>query len=195
MTLPSSQRQVGERIRQLRTGRGLSVRTLAATTGFSPSFISQVEHGQVSPSIASLERIAAALGMTLGGFFTPSAPSPVAVVRATERQEITSSWSRGTIEALGSVGGQRMLEPLLITLLPAGRSGNRLHAALGEQFAFVCDGEVTLTLSENTYVLRSGDAVSIAAATPHQWENPAASPARVLIISVHANAQSDGTPS
>jgi transcriptional regulator with XRE-family HTH domain len=195
MTPSSSQRQVGERIRQLRTGCGLSVRTLAATTGFSPSFISQVEHGQVSPSIASLERIAAALGVTLGGFFTPSAPGPAAVVRATERQEITSSWSRGTIEALGPTGGRRMLEPILITLLPAGRSGNRLHAALGEQFAFVCDGEVTLTLPESTYVLRSGDAVSIVTATPHQWENTTASPARVLIVSVYADSQSGGTAS
>ena len=75
MTL-SSQRQLGERIRQLRTGRGLSVRTLAATTGFSPSFISQVEHGQVSPSIASLERIATALGVTLGGLFHAVSPGP-----------------------------------------------------------------------------------------------------------------------
>jgi transcriptional regulator with XRE-family HTH domain len=195
MTLPKSQRQVGERIRQLRTDCGLSVRTLAATTGFSPSFISQVEHGQVSPSIASLERIAAALGVTLGGFFTGSAPGPVTVVRAMERQEITSAWSRGTIEALGSVGSQRMLEPILVTLLPAGRSGSRPHTALGEQFAFVCDGEVTLILPENTYVLRSGDAVSIAAATPHQWENTASSPVQVLIISVHADSQSGGTSS
>ena len=115
------------------------------------------------------------------------------MVRATERQEITSSWSRGTIEALGPVGGRRMLEPILITLLPAGRSGNRLHAALGEQFAFVCDGEVTLTLPESTYALQSGDAVSIVTATPHQWENTASSPARVLIVSVYADSQSGGT--
>lgn len=179
MTPPPSQIQVGERIRQLRTGRGLSVRTLAAATGFSPSFISQAEHGQVSPSIASLERIAAALGVTLGRFFTESAPTPAAVVRVTERQEITSSWSRGTIEALGPIGGRRMLEPILITLLPGGRSGNRLHEALGELFAFVCDGEVTLTLPESNYALRQGDAVSIAAGTPHQWENTAPSPAQM----------------
>ncbi|MBI2953312.1 MAG: PAS domain-containing protein [Chloroflexi bacterium] len=57
---------VGETIRRFRMGRGLSVRALAAETGFSPSFISQVELGQAAPSIASLARIAAALGIAPG---------------------------------------------------------------------------------------------------------------------------------
>ena len=183
MTRTTHEHHVGDRIRQLRTGRGLSVRTLAATAGFSPSFISQVEHGQVSPSIASLERIAAALGITLGGFFTEAAPNPVVVVRAADRQELVSSWSRATIEALGPVDGKRMLESIMITLVSGGRSGTYLHAALGEQFAFVCDGDVTLTLPESTHTLLQGDAVRIAAGTPYQWENTGSSTARVLIIS------------
>jgi transcriptional regulator with XRE-family HTH domain len=61
--------QVGELVRELREARRLSVRALAAQAGFSPSFISQVENEQASPSIASLERIATALGVTLVEFF------------------------------------------------------------------------------------------------------------------------------
>jgi transcriptional regulator with XRE-family HTH domain len=57
---------VGECIRQLRLSIGMLARALAAKTGFSPSLISQVEHGQVMPSIGSLEHIAMALGGTLG---------------------------------------------------------------------------------------------------------------------------------
>jgi transcriptional regulator with XRE-family HTH domain len=57
------QQAVGEQVRLLRTQRGMSLRSLAAQTDFSPSFISQLENGQVSPSISSMERIAAALGV------------------------------------------------------------------------------------------------------------------------------------
>ena len=188
MTQMTSQTHVGERLRQLRTGRGLSVRTLAAKAGFSPSFISQVEHDQVSPSIASLERMAAVLGVTLGGFFTEPPPSPAVVVRATERQELTSAWSRATIEALGPAGGTRTLDPIMITLAPGGRSGMRQHAALGEQFVLVCDGVVTLILPEGIYALTQGDAVSIAADIPHQWQNTGSKPARVLIVSARVGA-------
>ena len=188
MTQTISQLHVGERLRQLRTDQGLSVRTLATKAGFSPSFISQMENGQVSPSIASLERLAAVLGVTLGGFFTASSSSPAAVVRATDRQELTSTWSRATIEALGPTGSERMLEPIMITLLPGGRSGTHLYTPRGEQFAFICDGVVTLTLPENTCTLQQGDAVSLAAGTPQQWENIGFHAALVLIVSAHAGS-------
>jgi transcriptional regulator with XRE-family HTH domain len=51
---------VGERIRHLRLGIGMSVQILTTQSGFSPGLISQVEHSQVTPSIGSLERIASA---------------------------------------------------------------------------------------------------------------------------------------
>ena len=67
---------VGKVIRRLRDRTGLSVRGLASKSGFSPSFISQVELGQASPSIASLEKIASALDVTLGEFFEKGIPDP-----------------------------------------------------------------------------------------------------------------------
>ncbi|MFI5185012.1 MAG: helix-turn-helix domain-containing protein, partial [Vicinamibacteria bacterium] len=62
------QEAVGAHIRQLRLSSNISLRTLAARTDFSPSFISQVENGLVSPSINSMQKIAEALGVTLGEF-------------------------------------------------------------------------------------------------------------------------------
>ena len=63
------QQAVGDLVRRLREQRGLTLRALAAATDFSPSFISQLENGLVSPSIDSMERIANTLGVTLGEFF------------------------------------------------------------------------------------------------------------------------------
>jgi len=68
----------------MRERAGLSLRAFADRAGFSPSFISQLENGQVSPSIASLEKIAAQLNMTLKDFFAvPSGDTPI--IRASER--------------------------------------------------------------------------------------------------------------
>lgn len=47
----------------------MSLRALGEVTGFSASFLSQVENGLASPSISSMEKIAAALGVTLWQFF------------------------------------------------------------------------------------------------------------------------------
>ena len=109
---------VGARIRQLRLGLGMSIRTVAAKTGFSPSLISQAEHGQVTPSIGSLERVAMALGVSLGRFFSEPATQAVRVVRASARRQRTSTWSPVSIEALGPMDGLGRLESVIMTMAP-----------------------------------------------------------------------------
>jgi transcriptional regulator with XRE-family HTH domain len=60
---------LGKALRELRVRQHLSLRNLAGQTGFSPSFLSQVENAQSSPSLASIEKITAALGISLSEFF------------------------------------------------------------------------------------------------------------------------------
>ena len=173
---------VGERLRQLRLSLGISVRTLATQAGFSPSLISQVEHGQVTPSIGSLERIAMALGVSLGKFFAEPEPSIVGLVRASARPKLTSTWSPVSIEALAPLDKAGALEPIMLTMAPKGRSGIFPAAPGGEKFALMVEGEVTLTLEDEVYVLRQGDAITFIPATPYQWENVGASPAQLVIV-------------
>ena len=173
---------VGARLRQFRLGAGMSVRTLATKSGFSPSLISQVEHNQVTPSIGSLERIAMTLGASLGQFFVESDPSATRLVRASARPQLASTWSPVSIEALGPLDGSSMLEPIMLTMAPGGRSGLFPAAPGGEKFALLVAGEVTLTLGDEVQVLRPGDAITFTPATPHQWENNGAGPAHVVIV-------------
>jgi len=178
----TEQLQVGERIRNLRTALNLSVRTLASDAGFSPSFISQVENGVVSPSIASLEHIASVLGVTLAGFFT--VPQPwVNITRTDERQEIASSWSRARIESLIPHEAGRRLEAVMITLSPGGRSGRIPLSHPGEEFALIFDGSASLTLGDAVHNLRRGDTISFGSEVPHMWENTRTRDARIVIIS------------
>jgi transcriptional regulator with XRE-family HTH domain len=180
----SSEQQVGDHLRDVRMRQGFSVRALAARAGCSPSFISQVEHGQASPSIASLERLVQALGLTLGDFFRAS--TPPAVVRSHERAALTNAWSGAQIEALAPAGAGHALEPLLITLEPGGQSASQPFARDGEEFAFVCEGDVLLTLGETAHHLTQGDAATFSGETPHRWENVGREPARIVVVSARA---------
>jgi quercetin dioxygenase-like cupin family protein/DNA-binding XRE family transcriptional regulator len=176
---------VGERLRQLREEKRISVRKLAELTEFSASFISQVENGQASPSIGSLERIAAAVGVTLGEFFAVPARAGKAglVVRAGARDHLESGWSNAQIEALAPMSGERKLEPVLITLEPGGRSGKHPHTHTMEEFAFVLEGRVRLTLGEDGHDLEAGDAVTIPPDQARAWDNTGTGPARILVVS------------
>jgi transcriptional regulator with XRE-family HTH domain len=174
--------RIGMEVRRFREKLGMSVRAFADHCGFSPSFISQLENGHVSPSIASLGKIAAALNVTLIDLFARSIDNPVTVVRSNERAAFRSSWSRAEIAALTS--GIGMLEALIVTLDPGGESGKHPSSVPHDQFAIVFSGLFQLTLGQETMTLRRGDAVQIVARSPHRWHNPSRRPAQVVLVSV-----------
>jgi transcriptional regulator with XRE-family HTH domain len=176
------QQAVGDLVRRLREQRGLSLRALAGATEFSPSFISQLENGQVSPSIASMERISNTLGVTLGEFFASlGSVEGGVIVRASDRTQLPSQWSHATLEALSPMNRGRLIEPILITLEPGGRSGKHPSAQPREEFAFVLEGEVELTLGPDTFQLKAGDAVTILRGELRRW-TATSSVARVLVV-------------
>ncbi len=189
------QQAVGAHVRRLRTERGLSLRSLAAKTDFSPSFISQLENGQVSPSISSMEKIAATLGVTLGEFFVAAQQGEGGlVVRASERTVLSSWWSSAEIAALSPMKASQQLEPVLITLKPGGRSGKHPYPHASEEFAFVIEGQVDLTLGPEKHALKTGDAVMILPRELRLWENPGSTSALVLIVSLRSSSAVQPSP-
>jgi quercetin dioxygenase-like cupin family protein/DNA-binding XRE family transcriptional regulator len=185
MMKPVEPQIIGEHIRCLRLERHVSVRAFAAQTGFSPSFISQLENGQVSPSLGSLQKIAETLGVTLGEFFaaTASGAEEDLIVRQAERRRLDSTWTDAHVEALGSMTRSRRLEPVLATFGPGGKSGKHVHSHSREEFAFVVKGHVTLTLGDEENGLAPGDAFTLPAHAPHRWENRGEEIVEVLMIS------------
>ena len=149
----------------------------------SASFISQLENGQVSPSIGSLEKIAAALGITLKDFFATTEESDSLIIRATERPSFRSSWSQAQIAALTSMGRGRALEALMVILEPGGESAKHPAPLVYDQFAIVFSGILELTMKDQALTLRRGDAVQIPVNTPHRWANHQRRPAQVVLVS------------
>lgn len=62
-------RQVGARIRQLRTDRGMSLEKLALECGMNPAFLGHVERGLRCPTVYTLARVCAGLDISLAELF------------------------------------------------------------------------------------------------------------------------------
>jgi transcriptional regulator with XRE-family HTH domain len=168
-------------VRRLREASGLSLRALADRAGFSPSFISLLENGQVSPSIASLAKIGAALNTALPALFARLSGDESPIVRAKARPTFRSSWSRAGIAAL--TRGPGAFEALIVTLEPGGMSGKHPSATDADQFALVFSGSVQLTLDQEVMILRRGDTAQIVARVPHLWHNPFRRPTEIVLVS------------
>ena len=87
--------QLGEDLRGLRKGQGLTLEDLAAASGKSVSFISKIERGQARPSVTTLQELAGALGVPVGWFFETDGPVPADerpyIVRSGRRRKLSYS--------------------------------------------------------------------------------------------------------
>lgn len=173
---------IGRKVRELRTGRGISVRTLAARAGFSPSFISQMESDAVSPSIASLEKVAEELGVSLGQFFSSLEAAPREVVRKEERPEHESGWSRSTVALLADGAPGRKLSAVEITVEPGGTSGKRAAFGAQEAVVLVLSGGLTVELRGRKVELGEGDSVYVSEGAGFSWENTGSERATIIMV-------------
>lgn len=173
---------IGGKVRELRKDRGLSVRTLAARTGFSPSFISQMEAEAVSPSIASLEKVAQELGVSLGQFFSAIEAAPREVIRGEERPEYESAWSKSTVELLADPTPGRKLSAVQITVEPGGASGKHAAFGLQEAVVLVLSGELVGHLGGQEIELYEGDTVYVSEGTGFAWENAGSGEAVLVMV-------------
>jgi transcriptional regulator with XRE-family HTH domain len=172
---------VGERLRDIRQLRRATLRTIADRAGVSESFLSQVERGRASASIASLRRIAGALGVTVADLFEPSGPPQPRVLRRNERPSLS----------FGILGRKHLLTPRPLQHLevfvgeldPGGSTGAEPYAhGDSEELFVVIAGSVQLELGGSTYELESGDSIDYRSSTPHRVSNAGEERAEVMWI-------------
>jgi transcriptional regulator with XRE-family HTH domain len=173
--------ELGRRIRTLREREGLSLRAVAERAGVSESFVSQVERGVASPSVASLRRLAEALGGSVGAFFEgPS--SADRVVRAGERRRLIHP-RRQWEDVLLTPAGSRHLQVILSTIEPEAGSGDEPYAHdSDEECVIVLKGRMEFWVDEVRYELAEGDSLLFESRLPHRNVNPGPTKAEVLWI-------------
>jgi len=171
--------QLGQKIRDLRLRRGLTVQQLARATGLSKGFISQIENHRTSPSLATLHDLARALD-TSAAYLVVEEEQVPCVVRAGERPRVPVGGNTSRVEIL-SARPKRNLE-LVMVELPAGlEAGDHRHYHHGEQCLLCVEGQVRLTCDRHVIELAPGDSCHYDGRVPHAIENRGPTPARVLI--------------
>jgi transcriptional regulator with XRE-family HTH domain len=172
---------VGERLRELRRSRRATLRTIADRSGLSESFLSQVERGRSIASIASLRKIADALGVTMADLFGPDGVPGPKVLRRHERPAL----------AFGVLGKKALLTPrplhhleVFVGELEVGGSTGEQPYVHGdsEELVVVLSGSVQLELGGELFELESGDSIDYRSSTPHRVTNTGQELAEVMWI-------------
>ncbi len=172
---------LGPRVRALRTQRGLTLVQLAALSDLSHPFLSQLERGLARPSMASLEKIAAALATSVVELLTDDrldAASPsVGIVRAADG--VVGPFGSGLGRAL-VVGGRHPFLPIEYTGDTAVWGEIVVHAE--DEFLHVIDGRIELELDGVVHTLGPRDSAYTSGGAGHRWRSPDGRPYRLILV-------------
>lgn len=172
---------LGRKVRELREGRGLSLKALAERAEVSESFVSQVERGVANPSVASLRRLASALDASVGSLFQ-GATSRGRVVRSGERGRLVHP-RRGWEDFLITPHDARRLQVILSIIEPGEGSGDEPYSHdSDEECVVVLKGSLDFRVGDDEYHLAEGDSLLFESRIPHWNRNPGPSKAEVLWI-------------
>ena len=172
---------VGEKLRNLRKEQGLSQRGLAAEADVSANAISLIERSEISPSVATLHRLATALQVKIGYFFEGESPQTNLVyIKARDRSSLTSKGV--VIASIGNRLQSQEIEPFFITITPGAEGSRRPVIHTGHEFVCCLRGVVEYEVDEKVYLLEEGDCLFFEAELPHHWQNPTTEKAEMLLI-------------
>ncbi len=171
---------IGEKIRDLRLKIGLTQEELAERSDLSKGFISQVEHGNTSPSVDTLEDIVHALGSNFSDFFREKKNENYVF---TPEDAFTGVYDQFGFKIHWIVPNaqKNSMEPVIMELKPEGRT-KTYNPFEGESFGYVLEGKVVLHLGDESYDLQKGDCFYHGMDSRTYIENLSGKSARVLWV-------------
>jgi transcriptional regulator with XRE-family HTH domain len=173
--------EVGQQLKSIRRGKGITLRQLAEMTDLSRGFIGQIEAGTANPSVGTLKKVADALGIPMGALFTDGAAeqitsspgangaAPVSEVRVVRKdRRKTLMWpGRPWKTYLLTPDLQRKMEVMLNELEP-GDTFDEVYTHEGEEFGLILEGAYEVTVGDEVFVLEEGDSIYYPSRIPHK---------------------------
>ena len=180
-------RRIGGRLKELRKSMGLSMKQLADETKLSSPLFSRIENGLVMPSIQTLQVISDILKIDIGYFFKKGEQRGYVITREGSRR-ITRS-KRGSkkkavygLELLAEGMENPFMEPYIVTEFAGTHDDFPLAKHEGQEFVYVLEGKLELTLGEKKFALNKGDAAYFIGDIPHGGKSISKKPARTINV-------------
>ncbi len=180
---------LGQRIKEIRLDKNMSIKELAESIDVTSSLLSQIERGLANPSLNTLRNLADSLNIPMFSLFVHENTNEnnAVIVRKDQRIRILA----GTTNSNDIELGYDLLSPDLkgsiqmceMVLGPKMTNSETPNAHNGEEVAVCIEGTIELILNNKAFILEEGDSVRIEKGAFHKWNNPS-NKRCVLIFSI-----------
>jgi len=169
----------GAKVQKLRETHEFTIEALAQATGQSPDFIEKVERDELTPSVSFLLRFAGALKVNPGTFLSREEKTMIRNQRAREFIKRTQNYS---YETLSPGAESDHLRAFMITIEPKQTHKPVAYKHEGEEFIFVMEGDLKLTLGSKAHHLKPGESIHFNSDTPHKLKSTSNETTRCLVV-------------
>ena len=176
---------LGDKIREARKRKRITLNQLAEMSDLTASYISQAERNLTEPSLSSLRKLSAALQLPLYFFLDDDIPQ-TQVIRADQRRKLAIPGSEIVYEYLSPVTMLEAEPPMLEMILfhlnaKCWSREDYVRHDVAEECITVLTGVITVDCLHEEYHLYEGDSVYIRRGIPHKVYNPSNGVATALI--------------
>lgn len=161
--------KIGQKIKDHRNRLGLTQQELADRSELTKGYISQLERGQVTPSVVTLLDLIECLGTSASEFFKENEEERVVFSEEGFFEKFDDDGN--SIQWIVPSAQSNMMEPLLVEVQPHKTlTEDKPHD--GEEFGYVISGRLKLHLGERVFDVKAGESFYYAAKSHHRIENP-----------------------
>ncbi|KEZ47107.1 helix-turn-helix domain-containing protein [Metabacillus indicus] len=168
--MKSLQEQIGYNLKSIRKMRQYSLDQLSGVTGVSKGMLAQIEKGQSSPTVNTLWKIANGLGVSFSSLVEEET-SGISIVRREEKAALQDVNDKYHVFPYFPYDQQKKFEVFLLELLPGCRHVSQQHLSGAEEYMFVSEGEMAVSIGDDYYELVKGDSMKFTANREHVYEN------------------------
>jgi transcriptional regulator with XRE-family HTH domain len=187
-TIQQTVSEIGGKLAKARAERGWSLQQLARRAGLSAAAVHKVEKSGITPTIATLMKLAAALGKSVSYFIEESDPlRPVTVVRRDERARLYTSKEGLSLSNISGRYGPFFVAGAEAVVEPGADSGPDPMVHPGEELVLVLEGRMAFVIDDEEYWLEEGDSVHFRTTCRHSWSNPGDEPARAIWLAIRGS--------
>ena len=172
---------IGGKLKEARLRTGMSQKELADKAGFTPSFLSQLESNQVSPSLGTFIQICRVLGINPGQFLEFGEPESKPWLEKRERVRSRAATHEDSARVYDVISGDKY--SVRIVVMPPGAAMNRhFFYHKEEELVYILKGDLSVTIGGREARVSAGDVIRLKDSFPSHWKNEGGDDAELLVL-------------
>jgi transcriptional regulator with XRE-family HTH domain len=161
---------IGNKLKDIRNKRNLSLDEVAKLTGVSKAMLGQIERGKSNPTVSTLWKIATGLKVSFSLFIDEN-QDDLKVIDQNNISPIIENNNRMKLYPIFPFDSNRGFEIFTIELEPDCNHISTPHNDGVEEYIIVTEGQIEMNINGEKFILQKGNSIRFMANKPHSYKN------------------------